>query len=511
MDETGQVDSPTQIDDVLATGETPKTEQLHALPHIKLEEASRPLAAYETSHFDTLPPEIVSIIAASLDVETAELKAFRGVNKTCAGICTRLLFRDVRLLINTTSMAHLHCILGNPDIRHAVTNVIINTAEYTDRNMDTFDWDDRDGELLKRFNHYLSRVGRFCNLKSVYFKFSKSCVGPPLRRHWWASQVPESVGFRMEALQSLFKGLNDTNNPMPRFHDLTIENLQDWADDSLVQSVDFKAVMARVKRLQLQIATEHDDTAPMKFIEKKELHDFFDTQLSQEWLSTCASNLTHLKLYAGAVYWGYIPKCTLPHFPNLKSLSLGKMTFTHDWQLKWILSHSATLEELTLDDCPIVIGTAWFGELDADGYPLDTSKAISSESVRTRLYPARWHSYFHAFRLNLYRLRKLRCGFNDDDWDNAVAFSMSDTLEPRLWPERYRVFDTCWLERPPFGKLTADGEVERGEYDGTWLGVPLYPDCTDEDLTELVRLRETITARTGVEDEDLALLQRLLF
>ena len=490
---------PTQLPTSRALLHAPSTLQPSVSEHLQ--------ASSMMSHFYSLPPEIIFAIADFLKDDAESIKALRLVDRDCSLVCTRLLFRSIRFVIDKESMAHFHCILGNPDIRHAVTTIRVNTAEYTDRNMETFDWDDRDEELLKLFNHYLSRFGRFSNLRAVHLKFSKACVGPPLRRHWWASQVPESVTFRMDVLQSLMKGLNDTENPTQLFKSLTIENLQDWTDDSLVKSSDFEAVLTKVRRLDLQIATEEDETLPTSFMEKKELHDFFNQQLCRGWLNPCITSLKHLKLYAGSVYWGYIPKCALPHFPNLESISLGRMTFSHDSQLDWILSHATTLTELTLDDCPIVIGTAWSGVLDDDGYPVDTTRVITSDALSTRLYASRWHTYFRAFREKLTQLLIMRCGFDDRDWEDAVAFSRSHTLGPRLWPQRYRVFDTCWLERPPF---RPQGGAERAGYDGAWTDVPFYPDCTDEDLIELVKLRDGICDRTGVEDEELALLKMMI-
>lgn len=504
MTEPKPVDSPTLSDIPLEAGSVPLSLEGGGV-------ALSSTALMASSQFDSLPPEIVSIIANALDGDISSLKTFRTVSKTCESVCTRLLFQEVKLLVNTRSMARLHCILGNSAIRHTVTSIRINTAEYTDKNLDTFDWDDRDEELLKLFNHYLSRLGRFRKLRSVNLTFSKSCVGPPLRRRWWASQVPESVSFRTDVLRSLFRGLNDTDNATLNFNDLTIENLQDWNEDVLAMSDDFQKVMAKTRRLQLQIATEHDESSPTKFIEKRELHEFFGRQLSRDWLSHCAPHLTTLKLYAGTVHWGFVPKCVLPHFPALVSLSLGRMTFTHDSQLQWLLSHAATLQELILDNSPIVVGAAWFGALDADGYPLDTSSVITADAPSTFTYSGRWHHYFRAFREHLHQLRTFGCGFNSDHWEQAIAFQESHTLKPRLWPERYRNFDTCWLERPPFATLNAEGAVERGAYDGSWVQAPCYPDCTDEDITELVKLREMMATRSGVIDEELVMLQRILF
>lgn len=519
--ETVKVDSPAEVSPPLGEARLKDIEDdkpYHDDVHRQVEgEVCLSDGSSMPHSFEGLPPEIISMIAAALADDTSALKSLRGVNKMCTPACTRLLFREINLLLDNKSMGHLHCILGNPAARLSATSLRINTAEYTDRNMDTFDWDDRDEELLKLFNHYLARVGRFPNLKALAFKFSKACVAPPLRRHWWASQVPESVGFRTEALQGLFKGLNDAANLTPRFHSLSIENLQDYNDDALVKSEDFVAVMGRIDRLALQIATEHDEDGTVSFIEKKELHNFFNTQLQQDWLSHCQHNLTRLTLYATRVYWGYLPKCILPHFPRLKSLALGKMTFTHDTQLQWLLSHYRTLEQLTLDDCPIVIGAALYTALDEEKYPIETSPIVAQETPNTFLYPARWHTYFCAFRTELPQLRSLRCGYGD--WMDEKAYSTSpETLEATLWPQRYRVLDGYSLLRPPFiNAVRVDEEgapeavVGRGDYEGTWQEVPTYPDCTDEDLIELVKLRSELTARSGVIDEGLEVLKEALF
>ena len=466
----------------------------------------------KTSSFYDLPPEIIALIAIKLENQTDSLKALRSVNKTCAAICTGPLFKEVELRINKKNMRRVKRIMTSPVISRAVTHVVINTAEYAKRNMCTIGWNDRDEELPKSFNQHLTMIGSFPNLNSVYWKFSRACVGPSPRRDWWASQIPESPGFRTDVLRSLLRGLNDSEKPTRNFRSLRVQNLQDWTDETFVKSEDFRSVMERINRLDLLVAIEEDEDSPLVFMEKKELHEFFNTQLPRDWLAPYVSNLTHLKLNARQYHWGHIPKCVLPHFPALKSLSLGRMSLAHDSQLQWILSHADTLEELVLDRCPIVIGTAWYGALDAEGSPIDTTKVISTRSPSTAYYAGRWHDHLRAFRLHLTRLRVVDCGLIDVERENAPVSTKYSLQGPRLWGRRYVVFDTCKLNIPPIIEVNVQGEVvEKGAYFGDWTGIPPYPlDSIIEDLTELIKLREVVSARVGVVDKGLAELRKMV-
>ena len=79
-------------------------------------------------------------------------------------------------------------------------------------------------------------------------------------------------------------------------------------------------------------------------ISERERHTFFSRDLLRYWLEPVQGNLVHLKLDS-TCYWGWIPKCDFRciHFPQLKSLELGEMTFMHDWQHEWFIPYGATL------------------------------------------------------------------------------------------------------------------------------------------------------------------------
>lgn len=402
------------------------------------------LATPTSSYFDQLPLEILTLIASEVErCDYKATKALRCVSNRCADVCTGLVYRSSTLLLRQRSIDNMRSLLQSPKLCSVVTHLKIDTAEYTDTCMDSYDWEDRDAELLRSFLAVLKMLGQLQNLRSVNLVCSSECVGPQQRRHWWARGVPESIKFRTDVLQGLFAGLNSTTNAALKLNHLCIKNLQGCANETLVDSGDFQAVMERVQNLELQIVNEDVDgngSTPQN-LSKKELHTFFGRHLVKGWLEPVRQRLTCLKLYSkDGMYFGYLPKCQLPTFPALKSLVLGGMSFSHDFQLDWILSHSHTLQEIVLDNCPIVIGVRIPSTLDPNNYPIEplfnSSATGSILQLSSFLYSARWHDYFSRFATGLPNLRSIRCGFGD--WYDGNAFQRTHELGVGLWAQRYR-------------------------------------------------------------------------
>lgn len=179
------------------------------------------------------------------------------------------------------------------------------------------------------------------------------------------SEAPESLEYRTKFFGEVLKGSNHPRHTASNLNSLRIEWMQDFVDVQLATSDDFKAVMSRLQSLELSITswreTEEIDNDISRDIEVPEQHAFFDRDLQKYRLEPLQDQPLHLEL-TGHSYWGYVPKCDLRglHFPKLQSLVLCHMTFSHDWQLEWILSHGKTLRSLTLNNCPIIHAT-WIG------------------------------------------------------------------------------------------------------------------------------------------------------
>lgn len=159
-------------------------------------------------------------------------------------------------------------------------------------------------------------------------------------------------------------------------------------------------------------------------------------------------SLQKLSLYS-SFYWGFWPKLSLDgvHFPNLQSLALGNFSFFKDEQLDWILSHS-TLEELYLDDCPILLEARILdNENDLSESPIPKSELEfrknedRSDSWHYN-YPSRWSNYFASIEAGLPHLRHFAFGHNAAwDYPGGVPFEKEKDLETALRDDRYMAFD----------------------------------------------------------------------
>lgn len=216
----------------------------------------------------------------------------------------------------------------------------------------------------------------------------------------------------------------------------------------------------------------------------------FLNELPSFWLKPPALNLQHLTLY-NTIYFGFYPKLDLRgvHFPQLKTLSLGNHTFVHDSQLHWILSHSATLTELYLDDCPILFEIVIY---DKEGSYLSPDKFRPHpefEATYYASYETRWHDYFRAFKDGLPLLQRFRYGNSPYWWNvDATPFERETEIQIRMTDESYLAFcDGIG----PSSSLQDLLDMFKEEDDIGWVaGEPLLP--SEEDKRALEELCDKI-------------------
>jgi hypothetical protein len=194
-------------------------------------------------------------------------------------------------------------------------------------------------------------------------------------------------------------------------------------------------------------------------------------------------SLKKLSLYS-TLFCGFYPHVNLEgvHFPNLKSLTFGNFSFFEDKQLDWILLHSATLQELYLDDCHILFYITMFDEQSSRCPIPDMQPYLHRPGYLVYSYPRRWYDYFAAIQTGLPHLRVFGIGFNEA-WDevSGLPFETEQNIMPALKNDRYMAFDGGI---GPY-QFIADMEEEHGPE-------ARRPICNDQDRDALKALYQKI-------------------
>ncbi|KAH6658098.1 hypothetical protein BKA67DRAFT_512025 [Truncatella angustata] len=231
---------------------------------------------------------------------------------------------------------------------------------------------------------------------------------------------------------------------------LTVSNLADFDDERLTKSESFRQVFLSksLTSLKLLVATEDSpSSAAARWYPEK--YDFC-AGLPNTWLSpNIARNLKTLSLYFRD-YWGWNPKMDfravnpgrseLSGLPNLRVLALGNYVFSHHWQVEWIASFVGQsngregLEELYLDDCPIMWQARTVQPLDESstiyksqdgetithsnwGYPLREvmTGGYQEWNPDKFAYHLRWNQVLDYWKTNLNSLKSFRMGHDTID------------------------------------------------------------------------------------------------
>jgi hypothetical protein len=126
--------------------------------------------------------------------------------------------------------------------------------------------------------------------------------------------------------------------------------------------------------------------------------------LTKTWLGKSQNNLRELDLRFGSRV-GFYPKLDLRDllFRHLKVLKLSYITFTHQWQIDWICSHSPSLQNLSLEESPIIAQATTHMAVDYEGYPDEDQLFNGPPTVLT--FHLRWSDVYEQFRTSLSELR----------------------------------------------------------------------------------------------------------
>ncbi|KAJ5816271.1 hypothetical protein N7447_008504 [Penicillium robsamsonii] len=417
------------------------------------------------------PLELLAIITSLSDTET--LKALRLTNHTLSALATKNLFSTLSLYTDDKSCEAFGSIIAHPQLKEHVRKIRFNTVEVDSEP----DIEHEAVELPFKWKELLFMLPKIPNLESVVLRFDQNCV---LDSHYL--EAPQPIDYRETIIKWLGTALVSLKQPLK---ELGIQNQQNVTP----LSKDFQQVLSKLSSLRLNVMHELVPASPEDEIEKAEAQEFYARILPSVWLKPTMGSLRKLSLYSG-FYWGFYPKFSLEgiHCPNLQSLTLGNFSFFEDQQLDWILSHSSTLQELYLDDCPILFHARILDyEFQLDKCPLPKSRMKFQINEKWSDdwhydYPRRWNDYFASFETGLPHLRHFAIGHNqawnsDHGW--GLPFEKELDLVPVLMHERYMEFDGG-IGPSQFTSSRREDDKEA------------WPHCDDEDREALKALYRKI-------------------
>ncbi|KAJ5210895.1 Aromatic-ring-hydroxylating dioxygenase alpha subunit [Penicillium cf. griseofulvum] len=419
-----------------------------------------------------LPIELLAIITSFSDTET--LKALRLTNHMLSAIATKNLFSMFSLNTSDKGCADFESVVAHPQLKEHVRKIRLNTVEedeYSDEEHDEL-------ELPFKWKEVLLTLPNIPNLESVVLRFEKNCS---MDDSW--TDIPQPADYRKTIIEWLGTGLVSLKQPLK---ELGIQNQQNVT----TPSKDLQQVLSTLSSLRMNVMHELQPSCPENELEKKEVREFYANILPSMWLKPTMGSLRKLSLYAN-LYWGFYPKFSLEgiHCPNLQSLTLGNFCFFEDQQLDWILSHSSTLQELYLDDCPIlfqarILNLEWQlakCPLPRSSMEFRTGGKACSDGWYYH-YPRQWNHYFASFETGLPHLRRFAIGHNEA-WRSedrySLPFEKELDLVPELMEDRYFLFDGG----------TGPSQFTGPEYYNTDED---WPQCEDEDRNALKALYRKI-------------------
>ena len=407
---------------------------------------------------DTLSLELMSLIVN--EVDKSDLPNLCLVSQSLSVPATQRLFSQIHVTLKEESQAKYHCLLDSSH-RRLVNRIHITTSNEPYREKNDYRMDGEEADFTEEIEECFLSISRLPNLCEVVVEFSDACMVDDDPDNAWTNYVEESVLYRYEILDALFATLNDPKLPTSRLSSLTLKNLQNYNDERVVKSPNFIEVLSRLSELRLKIVTEYDSSSPENNWNKTQMHTFF-VELSSIWLKSTVQNLSSLCIHSD-VLWGYVPLCDFRtlHFAKLKKLELGNYSFSHDWQLDWILSHK-TLEIFILDDCNIVNYIYGYGLMDEERYPSTPTVAWGDHHMWK--YDAQWSQYFDAIRISLPNLRKFR--FGSGNWDEGKNFDSEEGFTLGAHQEAYMAFNRGIGPAPwePVGEFIKDSDTLSGNW-----------------------------------------------
>ncbi|KAF5678620.1 hypothetical protein FHETE_1172 [Fusarium heterosporum] len=403
----------------------------------------------------SLPFDITSIICSY--VSKPDQHRLRLVSRKLRDAATPHAFRSLYLRAYGDSPSNFGNIARSPALRNYVREVTIDTwigpgYEYNA---------DESYDVPHDFLNTLPYLRYYQKMTRLHLRFSKYCgiedyhtrsVGPDIEETWslrykildtvahcvmgmWTKESQMKISQRVGNYQLRRFAWYEDDLPDLRpgivmnIKELTISNLADYKDPNLLESIAWKKLLHLPTLIDLKVLVTKEHTMTESadiFCDEK--YEFFQNLHFDLLTPPVASKLQVLSLFY-VDFWGWIPKMDLAligPMPQLKILALGNYVFTNESQIDWIASlgndnRSSGLEELYLNDCPVLYEARQHGPLTIDGYPIPDKvmEAFRAQpwAPSTTKYSIRWYQILNKWQKRMRGLRKFVMGHGN--WQSA--------------------------------------------------------------------------------------------
>lgn len=450
-----------------------------------------------------LPPDIWDHICSYMSKPS--LFQLRLASRSLANVARRWAYRSLTLEGFGTSPARFAEIARSPSLRGLVRELTIDTwigPDYPYHCNESY-------EVPAAFMDNLPYLRCFAGLRALHLRFSEHCgdeeerSGLTIEETWnlryrvldtvchcmagmWTrerqSEIDESMAEDLHEWVPGFDPEDDARLPPGEvipLRELTIANLADYHEPRLSEAWEKVLALPSLVDLKLFLTTEGCDASPEAATYYPEKYEFFD-EVPRSWLSPAVADKLEILSLFYRDYWGWFPKMDfrMVTLPRLKVLALGNYVFSHEWQREWIAAlgrenGSGGLEELYLDDCPILYKAKQQGPLSTTdpGYPV-TGTVLNSawEPVKQR-YPMRWHHILRRWAESMPGLRVFRMGHGEWDGtpeDTIRAIELDggyDDINRDVWSHRtdYRLHRSFACPAP------ASDTDDYADYEAVWM------------------------------------------
>lgn len=271
-----------------------------------------------------------------------------------------------------------------------------------------------------------------------------------------------SLSTSLESEPELFDTVQSFPEKAINLTNLTISNLSEKDSEYLMSSAAMKRFIETqsLSKLQLLTNSEKYDADTMVPFTMHNRYEFFEN-LPSTWLSPpIADHLRTLSLFAND-YWGWSPKMDFRvlsqgkngtgGFSNLRTLALGTFVFSHQWQVDWVAQLGSDngrggLEELYLDNCPVMWRARVFGPVDGEGFPHKEAIAagdgsppsINGDPITVDV-DLRWSTILQQWRQKMPSLKVFKMGNGDWLGELSADVAMAQTAS------RTRVVDGAYM------------------------------------------------------------------